>query len=210
MNDASLETRYGAFVALRRRPDAVDSLGGENMHGHFRFYRMPSNSSPAVIVSLRRSPEIVLMGDLSGLKIDTIFRGPLGWLVKESPTPGRFELVRFRPGEDDRRTQIDPTPEGLIRGMVRLGAVYGDVVNVLRIAKTEGVLVDQLALDPLPTSQRTYYRDDEQEAPAADQPNGTDEDGWEDFLPLNDKASGSNEPTGSGRNRGLIDNGRAG
>ena len=200
MNDSSLETRYGAFTALRRRADAVDSLAGENLYGHFRLYQMPSSASPAVVISLRRSPEIVLMGDLAPLKIDTVFRGPLGWLVKESATPGRYILVRFRPGEEESRTEIEPTPVGLIRGMTRLGGVYGDVINVLRTAKTGGVLVDQLALDPLPTSQRTYYRESDQAAGVADDTlnGGPQDNDLLDFMPFDaDDATGSGKgPTG--------------
>ncbi|MCM2370049.1 flagellar basal body P-ring protein FlgI [Aporhodopirellula aestuarii] len=171
LDESSLETRYGAMTVLRDRKDARDSLGGENLKGQFRLYQIKSSGPPAVVASLTRKPEIVLMGEVSPLNLQSFFIGPAGLVVRrvaahdaETPvnqTQGgtRLRISRFRPGRPDAFAEVEANLAGLIRGITEVGGGYGDAVATLRMAKEQGVLVDQLAFDPLPKSQRTYLRD---------------------------------------------------
>ena len=70
-------------------------------------------------------------------------------------------ISRFEVGKDDRRSIVPATIQGMIEGIVSVGGDYGDVVSVLRIAKSKDYIKDQLAIDPLPKALRTYYRDEE-------------------------------------------------
>lgn len=179
LNEDSLETRYGAMTVLRDRKDGRKTLGGENLAGHFRLYQIQSTGPPAVIISLTRKPEIVLMGETSPLELKS-FIGPAGLVVrrveKDSPTSGgetstggqRLRISRFRPGKPDAFAEVDANLAGLIRGITEVGGRYGDAIATLRMAKDQGVLLDQLAFDPLPDYKRTYYRDETEQGSEED------------------------------------------
>ncbi len=160
MNEPSLETRYGSFCAIRRRVDGKRVLSGR-LVGSFWLYKVPSTAPPAVVVSLRESPEIVLMGDTTSVNIPQFMRGPSGLLIKREPSEmGQLRISRFQPGKKDKRATVSNSVSELIEGIVAVGGGYGDVIAVLRMAKDEGYLTDQLAIDPLPKSSRTYFRNE--------------------------------------------------
>ncbi len=168
-NESSLETRYGAFVSIRRRDDGIKTLGGEVVGDSFRVYRVESSAPPAVVVSLRETPEIVLFGDVSALAIPKFLFGPGGLILKADPSqPGKLRISRFRPGKEDQRAVVGISIDAVIRGIAAVGGGYGDAITVLRSAKDSGFLADQLAIDPLPKGQRTYYRDDEERQDSVD------------------------------------------
>ncbi|WP_246114247.1 HEAT repeat domain-containing protein [Rubripirellula tenax] len=160
MDQPSMETRYGSFCSIRRRSDGRRQLNGQSM-GEFWVYQVNSTASPAIVVSLRESPEIVMFGVPSPLVIPQFMRGPGGIMIKpESDSPNQLRISRFQVGKEDQLAVVDNTLPSLIAGLVSIGGGYGDVIEVLRIAKDEGYLSDQFAIDPLPKSMRTYYRDD--------------------------------------------------
>ncbi|QDT06547.1 flagellar basal body P-ring protein [Rubripirellula lacrimiformis] len=160
MNEQSLETRYGAFCSIRRRSDGKRVLDGQALRS-FWMYQIPSDASPAVVVSLRESPEIVLFGDLSPVSISRFLRGPGGILVRaDDESPQKLRVSRFQVGKEDQLAVVDATVSSLITGIAAVGGGYGDTIEILRVAKEKGYMLDQLAIDPLPKSLRTYYRDE--------------------------------------------------
>jgi hypothetical protein len=169
LDETSLETRYAAMTVLRDRKDGRATLESENLKGQFRLYQIPSAGSPAVIVSLTRKPEIVLMGNVSPIALSSFMIGPAGIVIRRMEgNAERLRISRFRPGTPDAFAEVDATLAGMVRGIAEVGGVYGDAVATLRMAKEQGVLVDQLAFDPLPKSQRTYHRDEADLADDAD------------------------------------------
>ncbi len=161
MNESSLETRYGAFCSIRRRPDGRQHLNGRVVGTTFRMYEVAPDGPAAVIVSLREKPEIVLMGRPQALKIGSFLMGPSGLILKnDSEKPGYLRISRFQAGQEDRLLIVPSSLAMVVEGIAEVGGGYGDVVAVLREAKKKGFLVDQLAIDPLPQSMRTYFRDD--------------------------------------------------
>jgi hypothetical protein len=183
LDEDSLETRYGAMVTLRDRKDSKTSLGGENLDGKFRQYEIPSSGPPAVIVSLNHKSEVVLMGNVTEPAIESFFIGPAGLVCrnvvgsalnssdKNAPSMKKLRISRFRPGMPDEFAEVDSTWSDLLRGITEVGGGYGDAIATLRMAKEQGVLIDQLAFDPLPKFQRTYYRDsDDSDAETAKEP----------------------------------------
>jgi flagellar basal body P-ring protein FlgI len=165
IDSPSMETRYGAFCSLRRRSDVKRTLGGQSL-GQFWLYQMPSTESPCVVISLRESPEIVVFGSGVSMPLSKFLRGPSGIMIKadldsmnESGQPTRLKISRFQAGEDDKRATTSSSIDSVISGLASVGAGYGEVIEVLRRAKDDGQLQGQLAIDPLPRSLRTYYRD---------------------------------------------------
>jgi Flagellar P-ring protein/HEAT repeats len=163
MDVPSLETRYGAFCAIRRRIDGQQMLNGRSLKS-FMLYEVPSTAAPVIVVSLRESPEIVVFGNPSAINIPKFMMGETGWILKpESEDPAKIRVSRFRPGQEDQRASTGNRIADVIQGIAATGGVYGDVVELLRQAKAESYLTDQLAIDPLPRSLRTYYRDQDGE-----------------------------------------------
>ena len=169
IDSPSMETRYGSFCALRRRRDIKRTFGGQSL-GQFWLYQIPSTESPAVVVSLRESPEIVIFGSGVSLPLSSFLRGPAGILIKADPSslddsgqPERLKISRFQAGEEDKRATTSTSIESVIAGLASVGAGYGEVIEMLRLAKDSGHLQGQLAVDPLPRSLRTYYRDNDEE-----------------------------------------------
>ncbi|WDQ14704.1 flagellar basal body P-ring protein FlgI [Rhodopirellula sp. P2] len=160
MDSPSLETRYGGFCKLRNREDGKQKLAGQNLRGTYRLYQVPSSVKPAVVVSLRRKPEIVLFGDVQPLQIETFFLGPSGIMIRSVPDTGQLRISRFQAGKDDAFAEVDNSLAAVLEGLTEVGGGYGDAVSLLRMAKTKGILPDQLAFDPLPKNLRTYYRNE--------------------------------------------------
>jgi hypothetical protein len=181
MNEPSLETRYGAFRALRRRSDGRLKLRGETIGESLRLYTVDSTASPAVVVSLRETPEIVLFGEVGAIELPDFLFGPGGVMLRTGDAkPGHLRISRFQPGEEDRRAVVPSSVEGVAKGIISVGGGYGAVVAVLRKAKSAGFLRDQLAFDPLPESMRTYYRDDDVGEPRGDGSDDGDGEGSAD------------------------------
>ncbi len=161
-NQPSIESRYGAFAALRSRADAGLALSPEKFGTALRYYEIDSLAPPAVVVSTREEAEIVVFGTPSPVRIQGAILGPNALIVKpESDEPGKLRISRFQVGKEDRRTLSSATVRGLVKGIISIGGDYADVVEVLREAKSKGYLEDQLAIDPLPKALRTYYREEE-------------------------------------------------
>lgn len=159
---ASLETRYGAFDALRGRGDAASHAVAQPVGSVVNLYELESGSAPAIIISTRKRPEIVIFGKASDVRIKGAILGPNALIVKpDSASPDQLRFSRFQAGKDDRRSIAPATVRGLIEGIVAIGGDYADVIAVLRQAKAKGAIETQLAIDPLPKALRTYYRDEE-------------------------------------------------
>lgn len=161
MDEASTETRFGAFDAIRRRSDRDLILGGvrlgESAHT-VNLFELPSEGGPLVAVSLRRSPDLVLFGGPIPIKPPEYLFCGCGILIVDSGDGG-LQISRILPGRDDTHTTVPPTVRGLASGIVHVGGSYGDIVEALRLAKEKGFLTAPLAIDVLPQPLREYHRD---------------------------------------------------
>ena len=172
MNEVSIETRYGSFCAIRRQGVEGKSLLGGRALESFYLYQIPSTAEPAVVISLRESPEVVLFGDTGGLNIPQFLRGPNGLILKpDLEQPGKLKISRFQVNTDDKRVTVSNSLPSVISGIVSVGGGYGDVISILRLAKAKGYLSKQLAVDPLPAAIRVYHRDEETESGNSDPSN---------------------------------------
>ena len=162
MNEPSIETRYGAMRSIRRRPDRDAVLRSSMMPSGYRYYRVASSAPPFIAVSLSELPEIVCFGDDTAVSIDDFLLGPSGLVIRPSETDrSTLRISRFVPGTEDKRAEVPATIEGLLMGISSVGGGYGESIAILRSAKTKNYIACGLAIDPLPQSLRTYYRDQE-------------------------------------------------
>ncbi len=165
LDEASYETRYGAMCTIRRRGDGASVLPSTNTAAGFRVYQVASSASPFIAVSLFETPEIVCFGDCQNIRINDFLLGPNGIVVRrDENNPGVLRVSRFVPGQNDRRTEVPATVEGMITGICTVGGGYGEAIAMLRTAKDNTQLDCGFAIDPLPESMRTYYREPEKQS----------------------------------------------
>ncbi|MFK8114473.1 MAG: flagellar basal body P-ring protein FlgI, partial [Rubripirellula sp.] len=168
MSEPSLETRYGAFCSIRRRDDGKRVLEGKPLKS-FWLYRIPSTAEPAIVISLRESPEIVIFGNPSNLDIPEYMMADNGWIVKPDPADAtQLRISRFQPGQEDQRAITATDVGSMIEGIAAAKGTYGDAISLLREAKDNGYLDSQLAINPLPRPLRTYYREESSDGDTAD------------------------------------------
>lgn len=158
LDEASTETRVGAFDAIRRRPDRNILLTNISMDDVTNFFEVPSAGGPLVSVSLRRSPEIVVFdGPIKITPPEYLFCG--AGIVIVGSGDGHLQISRILPGRDDAHATVPPTVQGLCGGVAQVGGDYGDIVEALRLAKQQGYLSAPLAIDVLPKPLREYHRE---------------------------------------------------
>mgnify|MGYP001824100597 CR=1 FL=1 len=158
----SIETRYGSFTTLRKRDDGLGTLSPEKIGNVLNYYRIESQAPPAIVLSSRDEPEVVVYGDPSPVKVSGAIVGPNALIVKSEPGDlSQIRISRFEVGKDDRRSIVPASIRGIVDGILAVGGDYADVVAVLREAKSKQYIQDQLAIDPLPKALRTYYREEE-------------------------------------------------
>ena len=159
----SLEARYGAFNVLRKRSDSMALLAPSRIDGVALYYNLESDASPAVVISTHERQEIIVFGEVD-LNLTSPVRGPNGLIVKpNTQNPKQISLARFQVGKRDRRVSMPATLQGLAQGVASIGGDYGDLISLIKELKNQGHILTQVAIDPLPESMRTYYREQSSE-----------------------------------------------
>jgi flagellar basal body P-ring protein FlgI len=157
---SSVETRYGAFRALRIRNPNDPQVRGESLAGQLALHVVPTTGEPLVHISKAERSEIVLFGHEMRLgSPQGLYAGK--HILLTSPDAEQIKLSRFAPGEEDRVLYSSNSLEQVIRAIASLGGTYGDVVQTIHAAKKAGLLEARVAVDALPKPGRTYYRDDQ-------------------------------------------------
>lgn len=156
MDEASVETRYGAFHNLRQRADRELIVPGVTFSEEFAIYQVASRADPLVVVSTAQDAEVVVFGGPIAVAIPDYLMTTSGLMVKRDADTLRVSC--FRPGKPDARANVQANVSALVKGIVDVGGDYSDVIEVLRLAKQEGYLQARFAIDPLPKTERTYHR----------------------------------------------------
>lgn len=160
-DEPSLETRFGAFDAIKRRSDYASFVGGRRIADVATFYEIPSQGGPMVAVSLRRSPDIVVFGGPVPISTPEFLICGSGLTIVPDLPSGGIQINRIVTGREDRRVVVPPTVSGLCQGIVHVGGSYGDIVETLRLMAEQNALGAQLAIDVLPKPLRDYHRESE-------------------------------------------------
>jgi flagellar basal body P-ring protein FlgI len=194
----SVETRYGAFRALRTRNAGDPTTKGEVLDTKFRYHVIASAGEPLVHVTRSRVPEIVLFGHeqkLVNLKLLSA-----GKRIMINPLDsGELKAGRYEPGQETVYETFPPELDKLIRAIVKLGGGYSEVIECLQEARQKGCLPGRLAVEAMPKPNRKYYRDDDPlpEAPEehhGEEPPGSSEPSSSDGAPLAARRAASPAP----------------
>ncbi len=151
----SAETRYGAFRALRTLDEQDPAVQGEYVNESFWLHRTAPHSKPLVHLCSSRRAEVVLFGE------DPRLEPPFSFLAGEfTVTAGRGDrrctISRFSVRHGTARHQCSLDLEEVLHTMARMGALYPDVVEVLRQMGKCQCLNCAVAVDALPQATSVY------------------------------------------------------
>jgi len=175
MHVKSIETRYGAFRALRTRNPKDPVTRGEVLDTKFAYHVLATSGEPLIHLTRSKRPEVVLFGTDMRLKNTQFLNAGKRIMLKGLET-GEIKISRFAPGEDDKHETCSTEVDKVIRAVVRFGASYSDVIQLLNEAKKSGCLEARIAVEALPTPGRKYQRSTDPEIPSNVDAPPTDED----------------------------------
>jgi flagellar basal body P-ring protein FlgI len=187
---ASVETRYGAFRAMRTRNSGDPTTRGEALDKKFRYHLIPTTGEPLVHVSRSRVPEIVVFGHEQKVKNVSLLRAGKRILITPLEN-GDLRAGRYDPGQENVYETFAPELDKLIRTIVKLGGGYAEVIQCLQEAKQAGCLEGRLAVEAVPRPDRKYFRDDD---PLPEAPEGDDPASNEELSELGDRKAATPSP----------------
>ena len=156
--EQSVETRYGAFRALRQLDPNNPAIKGELMGGQFSYHVLDTSGPPLVHITRNRCSEVVLFGREQRLLTPlAIYAGPR--IMVTSSGGDHVSVSRFAPHETDQARSVSPRLDDVLRAAVELGATYPDVVQMLQEAKASGALEGRFEVDALPETGRVFDRE---------------------------------------------------
>jgi flagellar basal body P-ring protein FlgI len=186
----SIETRYGAFRAMRTRNPNDPTTRGEALDKKFRYHVVPTTGEPLVHVSRSRVPEIVVFGHEQKLKnVKQLYAGKRILIMPLEN--GDLRAGRYDPGQETVYETFAPDLDRLIRTIVKLGGGYAEVIQCLQEAKKGGCLEGRLAVEAMPRPDRKYYRDDD---PLPEAPDGETGESMENSTTLADRRAATPSP----------------
>jgi flagellar basal body P-ring protein FlgI len=165
----SVETRYGAFRALRTRNAGDPTTKGEILDSKFRYHVIASAGEPLIHLTRSRVPEIVLFGHEQKLINLSLLSAGKQIMIHPLET-GELRAGRYVPGQETVYETFGPELDKLIRAIVKLGGGYSEVIECLQEARQKGCLPGRLVVEAMPKPNRKYYREDDPlpEAPEGD------------------------------------------
>jgi hypothetical protein len=157
LHSESAETRYGAFRALWSFDKQDPVVKGEPIGEEFYLHLISSKAPPMAHISRNFRREIVLFDSEQKLLTPLSLRAGEFIMLNVSPGADEVHLASFRPGPRgviERRSHCSLALADVLREVVKLGATYPDVVEMLQQASANGNLVGRLEINALPEAVR--------------------------------------------------------
>jgi hypothetical protein len=149
LNSDHLETRYGAFRALRARNRRDPLAKGESLGDAFRYHVISTTGKPAIHFANARRPEVVVFGHEQRLRPPAYLFAGKGIIVKGLDEK-RLKVSCFQPGKEDRHEVCSTKVDDLIRTIVSMGGGYAEVLEAVRSARHSGDLDAQVVIGNRP------------------------------------------------------------
>lgn len=168
MNSDSMETRYGAFRALKELDPNDPWLRPLEFKGRFNLHVIDATGTPMVHVTRRRSPEVVVFGADQPLELPTVLNAGQHIRVIGATGEHHVEVIKYKLNEEPKRERVSNRVVDVIRACGNLGATYPDIVQLLIEAEQQGNFVGQFGIDRMPQAGRMYLTekaDDDSTAP---------------------------------------------
>ncbi len=167
MNEASVETRYGAFRAYSTMAPNDPHVKGIQLDGHFSLHPVASTNTPMIHLTRYKKAEIVVFGEEQSFQTPLVLRAGNRVLLQGTAHDNSVTLKRIAPGEQVRSLVVPAKVVDVIKAASELGATYPEVVEMLVQAERQHNLPGQLAIDTLPAPGRVYERPQSAQAPPA-------------------------------------------
>lgn len=152
-NCESAEARYGAFRSLWATDSRDPTIVGERLEHDFHLHCIESQAVPMVHLARNFRPEVVIFGSKQQLLTPLSLRAGDFILLNASAESDAVHLASFRPtgsAAGPRRGESSLVLADVIREAARLGASYGDIVEMLEQAAANGNLMGRLEINALP------------------------------------------------------------
>lgn len=173
MNSDSMETRYGAFRALKELDPNDPWLRPVEFGSRFRLHVIDVTGEPMVHVTRRRSPEVVVFGAEQRLRLPAVLNAGQNFKVIGATGEHEVEVIMYKLNEEPKRQRVSDRLIDVIRACGDLGATYPDIVQLLIEAEQQHNFVGQFGIDRMPQAGRMYLT----ETAAADSEESDDESG---------------------------------
>lgn len=155
MADGDVEARYGAFRALRALDEREPAIGGEMLNSSFWLHRVSPDGPPLVHVSTSRRPEVVLFGR-DPLLVPQFYFLAGEFTVTAAPNDRVCTVSRLSASNGTDRRQCPLALEAVIHCMADMGALYPEVVELLRQVAAYQCLNCPVAVDALPQAPSVF------------------------------------------------------
>ena len=156
--DAEPELRYGAFHALRLQERYTPLMRGELLDRYIRLHAIATTGPPLIHVTTRGEPEIVLFGDNQRFLTPLTLRAGDAILLSANTGATSILLSRYAVHTPPLKQPVPLEIAEVIREVVKLGARYPDVVQMLQLADRNLNLPGALAVDAVPDPSRLTER----------------------------------------------------
>ncbi len=161
MDSDSMETRYGAFRALKELDPNDPWLRPAEFGSRFKLHVIDVTSEPMVHVTRRRSPEVVVFGADQRLKLPAVLNAGQNFKVIGGTGEHEVEVIMYKLNEEPKRQRVSDRLVDVIRACGDLGATYPDIVQLLIEAEQQNNFEGQFGIDRMPQAGRMYLTDTE-------------------------------------------------
>ncbi|MCH2128698.1 MAG: flagellar basal body P-ring protein FlgI [Pirellulaceae bacterium] len=145
----SVQSRYGAFRALRKRDPHDPLIPQFNMEGEFHLHVVESKSEPLVHLSWNERPEVVLFGEDIELQLPAlVFAGKR--IIVDGRHGNAVKVSMFHQEKGDIHEHCSANLADILDTISRLEGTYPEIVLFLRQAYERQYLTSRLALDSVP------------------------------------------------------------
>ncbi|MFO0977361.1 MAG: flagellar basal body P-ring protein FlgI [Planctomycetaceae bacterium] len=169
MNTDSLETRYGAFRALKELDPNDPALNPISFKNRFTLHVIESSGEPMVHVTRRRAPEIVVFGEKQGFNLPLVLNAGRNIRVKGEEGSSTLEVTFYQLNAEPQRQRIPNNIVQVLATCGELGATYPDVVQLLVEADQQRNFTGEFGIDRLPQAGRLYVKDSDELAAATEE-----------------------------------------
>ena len=165
MSEKALETRYGAFRALKELDPHDPSLNPIEYEHRFIVYAIDSKGEPMVHVTRRRAPEIVLFGTEQALRLPAVLNAGRNIRIMGETGQHDVEVIFYQLNAEPKRQKVPNRMIDILRTCGNLGATYPDIVQMMIEAEQQHNFVGQFGIDRLPQAGRLYTKNVDSPSP---------------------------------------------
>lgn len=159
MDSSSMETRYGAFRALKELDPNDPWLHPAVFGSRFLLHVIDAPGEPMVHVTRRRSPEVIIFGPDQELRLPAVLNAGRHIRVIGDTGEHEVDVILYKLNEEPERQRVSNRVADVVRACGDLGATYPDIVQLLIEAEQQHNFVGQFGIDRMPQAGRMYLTD---------------------------------------------------